>query len=115
MMRFENDAGDTEGLHFPALFDDLIRGLLINVRHRADFLTDLAAGANEHGIDEPGGGQIGFAHKSTEGFGAAEAARAMRWERHWDEISVAQTKSACEDNGGGDKHKEAASKAGYDR
>src|SRR6266478_3956790 len=67
----QDDSGNSEGLHFPALFDNLIRGLLINVRHGADFLADFAAGTDEHGIDEAGSGKLRFADKPAESFGAA--------------------------------------------
>src|SRR5260370_25035194 len=39
-------------LHLPAFFDDLIRGLLTNVRHGADSLPDFVAGTDEHGVDQ---------------------------------------------------------------
>jgi hypothetical protein len=66
----QNDSGNSERLDFPAFFDDLIRGLLINIRHGADFLADFAARADEHGIDETGSGKLRFADESAEGFGA---------------------------------------------
>ena len=44
---------------------------MVNIRHGAYFLADFAAGADEHGIDEAGGGEIGFADQASESFGAA--------------------------------------------
>src|SRR4029077_8684374 len=66
----QNDSGNSQRLHFPALFNNLIRGLLINIRHGADFLADLAAGADEHGIDEARSGKLRFADEAAESFGA---------------------------------------------
>jgi hypothetical protein len=66
----QNDSGNSQRLHFPALVDNLIRGLLINVRHGTDFLADFAAGADEHGIDETGSGKLRFADEAAEGFSA---------------------------------------------
>jgi hypothetical protein len=61
----------------------LVGGLLINIRHGADFLADFAAGADEHGIDESGGRKLCFADESSEGFGATQAAGTMCGERHF--------------------------------
>src|ERR1700719_3737043 len=65
----QNDSGNSQGFYFPALFHDLIGGLLENVRHGADFLADFSAGADEHGIDEAGRRELGFANQAAESFG----------------------------------------------
>src|SRR4029077_12813727 len=86
----QNHSGNSERLHFPALFYNLIGGLLIDVRHGADFLAHLAAGTDEHGIDEAGSGKLCFADESAQSFGATQAAGAMCGERHRDGVSLAQ-------------------------
>src|SRR5260370_24053106 len=71
-------------LHLPAFFDDLIRGLLINVRHGADSLPDFVAGTDEHGVDQAGSGKLRFADESAQGFGAPQTAGPLCRETHTD-------------------------------
>ena len=75
-------AGDAQGLYFAAFFDDLIDGLLSDAGHGADFLADVCARADKHRIDQPRGGEAGFADEIAKGFGAAQAAGAMGGETH---------------------------------
>src|SRR5579864_8228150 len=86
----QNDSGNPQRFYFPALFYDLIGGLLIDIRHGADFLADFSAGADEHGIDEAGGGELRFADQAAESLSATQAAGTMGWEGHGDWFSLAQ-------------------------
>ncbi len=61
----ENHGRDAEIGHFPALLDNLIRRLLIDARHRADFSADLAARAREHRIDEALGREARLADEAA--------------------------------------------------
>ena len=60
----ENHRGKAEAFDFATFFDDLIRGLLMHAGHGADFGANFAAGANEHRINQPVGGETRFAHET---------------------------------------------------
>ena len=50
----KNYAGDAEAFYLASFFEEFIHRLLIDAGHGADFLADICAGADEHGIDEAG-------------------------------------------------------------
>src|SRR5260370_20235111 len=85
-------------LHLPAFFDDLIRGLLINVRHGADSLPDFVAGTDEHGVDQAGSGKLRFADESAQGFGATEPAAPVCRANHKDISPVLLSRAAPGNN-----------------
>ena len=78
----ENHGGNAQIGDFAALLGDFIGGLLIDARHRANFGANIRSGAGEHGIDEAARAEPCLADQFAQGFGAAQAARAMGGECH---------------------------------
>ena len=78
----EKQAAETErGAGFRFLHR-LVDGEVEDAGHGGDFLADAFAGADEDGLNERGGGEVGFADEGAQGFGAAETAQARGGEVH---------------------------------
>ena len=71
----KNHRRNSERFHFPALFQDLISRLLVNRRHRANFLANVLSRAHKHRIDQACGRQARFANHAAERCGAPQAPR----------------------------------------
>src|SRR5947207_2483272 len=78
----EDHRRNPKRLDFPALFDNLIRRLLVNPRHRADFLAHILPGTHKHRVDQASRTQARFADHAAKRFGAAQTPGPMRGKAH---------------------------------
>ena len=78
----KNDRRNPERFHLPALLQDLVGGLLENVRHRADFLTHVLPRADKHRIDQACGREARLANHAAKRFRAPQTPRPMRGKTH---------------------------------
>src|SRR5262249_247720 len=78
----KNDPGNPQALHFPAVLDNAIGGLLEDSGHRGDFFLNRRAGTNEKRVDEAFRAEAHFANQIAQQFAFAEAARPLHWKTH---------------------------------
>src|SRR5207249_3709774 len=78
----KNDAGNPQRLHLAALLHNLIDRLLMDARHRADFLANLRAWTDKHRINQSRRAEPRLSNEAAQRFAPPQAPRPLSWETH---------------------------------
>jgi hypothetical protein len=78
----EEEATDAEGGAGLGLFEGFVKREVEDAGHGGDLAADAFTGAEEEGVDEGGGAEMGLADEGTEGLGAAKTPHAGCGEVH---------------------------------
>src|ERR1700693_2418982 len=99
----QNHGGNSQPGDLAAFFHNLIHGLLVDARHRADFLAHVRSGTSEHRIDHAAHAQPRFAHEPTQSLVAPQTPRPVNGKCHafltiyfcrWKYFAIASAKPA---------------------
>src|SRR5204862_7051494 len=78
----QNAAGKPQRLHLAAPLHNLSDRLLMDARHRADFLANLRAWTDKHRINQSRRAEPRLSNEAAQRFAPPQAPRPLSWETH---------------------------------